>query len=420
MQRRFAFARLPDAPDRFSSCGVCSTTPGLVHPSSEAPVTSGVDAPPTVLLVCPGLDHAHRGFETFARECFEALQHRADLTIELVKGSGARARGEVVVPTLTREALLARLIARPWAIEPFIVEHLAFTLVLLPLLVRRRPDVVYFSEWHVGRVLGRWRQLSGQSFALVFCNGAFAAGGYGHLDRVQQLVPGAIEYTAEGGEPAGRQELLPLGVRIEAPLVLPDDTERAVLRQALSLPVDRQIVLSAGAINTSVKRMDYVIGEIASMPEPRPYLLLVGQEELETPPIRRLALELLGAENHDIRTVAPAAMRNLYRASDVLVLASLWESFGRVLVEAQSHGLPCLAHDYPVMRWVLGDEGETADLREAGGVVAWLRGLTPSNFSSEARRRRHRAAYDRFSWDTLADRYVEMLQAAAEDRLVKK
>jgi glycosyltransferase involved in cell wall biosynthesis len=193
------------------------------------------------------------------------------------------------------------------------------------------------------------------------------------------------------------------------------DTERSNLRARLGIPADRRIVLSVGAINRQ-KRMEYLIEEVASMPEPRPYLLLAGQEEAETPAIRRIAQERLGAEGHDIRTVPPAAMADHYRASDVFVLASLWESFGRALVEAQSHGLPCLAHDYPVMSWVLGDEGDTADLREAGSAAGWLDGLTAADFSDEARRRRHRSAYERFSWTMLADRYAEMLRAAAQER----
>jgi hypothetical protein len=68
------------------------------------------------------------------------------------------------------------------------------------------------------------------------------------------------------------------------------------------------------------------------------------------------------------------------------------------------------------MSWVLGDEGETADLRAAGSVAAWLAGLTAEDFSQEARRRRHRSAYERFSWTRLADPYVEMLRAAAQER----
>jgi glycosyltransferase involved in cell wall biosynthesis len=370
---------------------------------------------PTVLLACPGLDHAHRGFETFASECFEALRDRGDVAMTLVKGSGAGRRAELVVPTLTRERELARVLARPWSVPSFVVEHIVFGLALIPVLVRRRPDVIYFSEWHLGRVLAAWRRVSRQPFALVFCNGALAPGGYRRFDRVQQLVPGAIEYSVNGGESPARQELLPLGVAMESALRSLTDADRADLRARIGLPANRRIVLSAGAINRQ-KRVHYLIEEIASMPEPRPYLLLAGQEEGETPALRRMAHERLGADGHDIRTVPPAAMADHYRASDVFVLASLWESFGRVLVEAQSHGLPCLAHSYPVMSWVLGDEGDTADLRDAGSAAGWLAGLTAADFSDEARRRRHRAAHDRFSWARLADRYAEMLRAVAQKR----
>lgn len=368
-----------------------------------------------MLLACPGLDHAHRGFETFARECFEALRDRPDLSIELVKGSGFPAPAEMVVRTVTRRTRAARALARSLSVEPFIVEHVTFAQALVPLLVRRQPNVVYFSEWHVGRVLAAWRRVSRQRFALVFCNGALAPSGYGHLDRVQQLVPGAIEYTLARGEPPDRQQLLPLGVAMEHSLAPLADGERATLRERLRLPADRQIVLSAGAINRQ-KRIDYLIDEVASMPAPRPYLLLAGQQEADTPAIRRAALERLGPDGHDIRTVPPQAMPDHYRASDSFVLASLWESFGRVLVEAQSHGLPCLGHSYPVIDWVLGGEGDTADLSEPGAVAGWLRGLVAAEFSFDARRRRHRSAYARFSWDVLTDRYVAMLRQVAQER----
>ena len=366
---------------------------------------------PQVLLVCPGLDHAHRGFETFARECFTALHGRDDLDLELIKGSGPRGPGERAIPTLTRRARTARWVARRRDVEPYIVEHVAFAAALLPLLARRRPDVVYFSEWHVGRALAAWRRRTRARFALVFCNGALVPTGYERFDRVQQLVPGARDYAVAHGEDPERQVVLPLGVAMPDTLGPPGDAE---LRAHLGLPAGRRIVLSAGAINRQ-KRIDYLVEEIAALPEPRPYLLLAGQQEAETPALRRLAQERLGPDGHDIRTVAPEAMPDLYRAADAFVLASLWESFGRVLVEALSHGLPCLAHDYPVMRWVLGDAGEVADLEVPGALGAWLQSPDANDLSEDARRRRHQSAYKRFSWGNLADRYAALLQGAAAD-----
>jgi 1,2-diacylglycerol 3-alpha-glucosyltransferase len=371
-------------------------------------------ARPHVLLVCPGLEHARRGFETFARECFEALRERDDLRIELVKATGARAPGETVVRVPTRRSRVAQGLASRRAVNPFVVEHLAFGAALIPLLARRRPDVVYFSEWHVGRVLGAWRQRTGRRFALVFCNGGLVPGGYDHLDRVQQLTPGALEYTVAGGEPAERQRVLPLGVAMEPSVSPLDPQERERLRRRLHLPLDRRVVLGVGAINRQ-KRVDVLIEAIAAMPAPRPFLLLAGQAEAETPALRHLAATRIGPDGHDVRTVPPRDMPDLYRASDAFVLASLWESFGRVLVEAQSHGLPSLAHDDPVMRWVLGEAGETADLREPGAITRWLQARPPDDLDEKHRVARHRAAYERFSWDRLAGSYAAMLRESAED-----
>jgi 1,2-diacylglycerol 3-alpha-glucosyltransferase len=367
-----------------------------------------------VLLACPGLDSTRRGFETFARECFEAFRGHPEIDMQLAKGSGPRRDAETVIPALKREGRAARALARLLRREPFVIEHVAFSLALIPRLLRDKPDVVYFSEWHVGRVLAAWRRATRQRVALVFCNGGLVASGYEKVDVVQQLVPGAIEFTLERGASADNQILLPLGVAMErsAP---PNDSARAELRRGLGLPADRLVVMSAGALGYQ-KGMDRLIDEVGSMSEPRPFLLLAGQEEAETPAIRALAQERLGPDGHEIRTVAPQAMSDHYRASDAFVLASLWESFGKVLVEAQSHGLPCLAHDYPVMSWILGDEGDTRDLSHAGAIAAWLGGLSEADFAQERRLGRQRSASERFSWGALLPRYGSMLRPAADRR----
>jgi glycosyltransferase involved in cell wall biosynthesis len=65
------------------------------------------------------------------------------------------------------------------------------------------------------------------------------------------------------------------------------------------------------------------------------------------------------------------------------------------------------------MTWVLGDEGDTADLTRPGAIAEWLAGPESGDRSPERDRVRRESAYGRFSWDILADRYAEMLRAAA-------
>lgn len=363
-----------------------------------------------VLLACSGLDHVHRGFETFARECFDALRAEPDVEISLIKGSGARGRDERAIPTLRRDTRLAGAFARVWGRESFRVEQLAFGASLVPLIARRRPDIVYFSEWHTGLVLGTARRALGSGVRLAYCNGASAVTGFGHLDRVQQLTPAALRAVLAHGADPRRQALLPLGFAIPAEFQPVTASERASLRAALGLPDDRRIVLSVSALNRQ-KRIDYLVEELARLPEPRPFLVLLGHQEPETPSLRALADRSLGKLGHTVRTVAPGEIGAFYRASDVFVLASLGESFGRVLVEAMAHGLPCLAHDYEVARYVLGSHGFLADLSKPGALAGLLPAAEDADPAGAVER--HCFVYENFSWDRLRRPYVEFLQDAA-------
>lgn len=365
--------------------------------------------PVRVLLLCSGLDHAKRGFESFARECLAALKDEPAIDIELLKASGPPGERERAVPALTRESPLLRALGRASHREPFRFEQAAFALSALPVIARRRPDVVYFSEWHTGLVLG----LLGRAVPpMVLCNGTMAVEHFGHLARVQELTPAALqEVLARGGDPA-RHVLLPLGFAMPERYEPPGAEERDALRARLDLPAGRPVVISSAALNRSHKRLDYLIEEVARLPGPRPFVLLIGEPDAETPAIRALAAERLGPDGHSIRTVPHGEVGPLLRASDAFVLASLGEGLPRALIEALAEGLPCLVHDYEVTRFALGEQGRYGDFSRPGGLAGLLGDLTAEPDAAAARER-HASAYARFSWDRLRPRYVELLRGAA-------
>jgi len=369
--------------------------------------------PARVLLVCPGLDHAMRGFESFARESFEALRGETAFELQLIKGSGAPGAGERAVPTLRRDRPLAAALGRATGRPSFLFEHLAFAISLQPVLLARKPDVVYFSEWHTGRALARLRSVTGRRYKLVLCNGTMAVEGFEHLDHVQELTPAALEVVLERGADPARHAVLPLGFDIDSSYTPVSQDARLALRRRLGLPADRAVVLSVAALNDHHKRLRYLIEEIAAMPEPRPFLLLAGQPEEETPAIRSLAQERLGPDNHSIRTVPHGEVADLYRAADAFVLASLGEGLPRALIEAMSHGLPCFTHAYGVPEFVLGQHGSMADLTEASALAQLLSAALGNDTAPDAADARHRFAYERFSWDVLRPRYVELFTRVA-------
>lgn len=369
------------------------------------------------LLVCSGLDHAHRGYESFARECFAALRDEPGLDLELVKSSGTARAGERLAWTLRRDRLAARGLGWAIAARPFRVEAFAFGFSLQPLLLRRPPDVVYLSEWDTARVLARWRALTRQRFKILFSNGGFAASGFEHLDHVQELTPAGRDYVLERGADPRRHTVLPMGFHIERTLAPVTAEVRRELRGRLELPQDRSIVVSLAALNSHHKRLDYVIEEVAALERPRPFLLLDGQPEEETPALRALARERLGPDGYDIRTSPSATVPDVLRACDTFVLASLAETQGRALIEAMAHGVPCLAHDSPITRFATGPHGFYGDLVARGSLTRLLREC--ATFDAGEMRARieagHRHVYERFSWERLRPRYLELLAAVANN-----
>ncbi|HKP89675.1 MAG TPA: glycosyltransferase family 4 protein [Thermoleophilaceae bacterium] len=368
--------------------------------------------PVRVLLACSGLEHARRGFESFARECFDTLRDEPLLDLELVKATGDDADRERAVPALKRDGRAAGALARLSGREPLHVEQFAFAFSLQPRILRRRPDVVYFSEWYTGVGLNLLRRVNRQDYALVMSNGSMAAEGFKWFDRVHQHTAPAYEYVLARGADPRRHTLLPVAFKMAPELEVPSDDERRSLRSRHGLPADRMIVISVAALNWWHKRLDYLIEEVALLPEPRPFLLLVGQPEPETEALRVLARERLGEDGHDFRTVSPAEVDELLRASDAFVLASLAEGLPRALVEGAARGLLCIAHDYPIPRYALGDHGRLGNFLERGALAELLREWSPRDRDPSLARERHRYVYERFSWDTLRPQYVDLLVGA--------
>ncbi|HVE69377.1 MAG TPA: glycosyltransferase family 4 protein [Solirubrobacteraceae bacterium] len=364
-------------------------------------------------MLCSGLGHAMRGFESFATECFAELSSEPGLRMGLLKARGPARGDDRTARAPGRASRTARLTGRAVGRDGYFAEQMLYALRVLPRLARGRPDVVYVSDVALAGALGRWRRASRQRFRLLLSNGAPLPPPFDwSIDHVQQLTPGPYEAALAHGDPPERHTLLPLGVAMEPEPDAVSGDRRAALRGRLGLPDDRPVVLSVAALNLWSKRLDRVVDAVASL-EPRPYLVLLGEREEETPAVLRAATAALGADGFTARTVTPREVADHYRAADAFVLASRHESMGRVLVEALSHGLPVVAHDGPVMRFVTGDEAFLADLARPEAVAATLDRALAAGAEPAARRARHAFVHARFSWDALRPGYVEMLEAVA-------
>jgi 1,2-diacylglycerol 3-alpha-glucosyltransferase len=366
-----------------------------------------------VFLVCPGLGHVIRGYETFTRECFEALRHDPNLDLVLYKGAGPASDGDRTAFCLKRNGALAKALGMAFR-DGYYWEQTSFGLSLIPAVVRHKPDVVYFSDGVVGNILWRWRRLTGARFKLLLSNGGpLGPPDFPRWDHVHQVSSVFYEESAQAGRPSETQTLLPYGFNVATTFTPPTIEEKVRIRRELCLPVDRPVILSVGAFNASHKRMDYLIREVAALPAPRPYVIVLGQRDAESPAMEALAREMLGIDGFECRTVAFGEVPQYHRSADVFVLASRKEGFSRAMGEASLAGLRCIAADRGHARFALGDVGTYGDFEIAGTLTRLLsQALARPDDPAEAIRR-HAVQFERLSWDRLAAKYVDMIVRCA-------
>jgi glycosyltransferase involved in cell wall biosynthesis len=182
------------------------------------------------------------------------------------------------------------------------------------------------------------------------------------------------------------------------------------------IDLDRPVLLYVGRF-TAVKRIPLLIEAFAKA---RPHAALVilggfpGEWEGEHPldAIERTGAEhvyLAGWHGHD-------ALADFFAASDAVVLPSVREQFGQVLVEGMACGLPAIAVDAHGPSEIVR-HGETGWLVEPDDVDGLAQALAEVVNQPEERRRRGRQAHDdvreRYAWPALAGEVAEIYEQVA-------
>jgi 1,2-diacylglycerol 3-alpha-glucosyltransferase len=356
-----------------------------------------------VAIACCGLEHVHRGFESFSRELFAALSGSADVI--LLKGSGKRRPNEIVVPCLRRDFL--KRFMNP--ARAFYWEQITFAIALVPYLILKKIDIVHYSEGNVGNALARFLRWTGSRVRLLQSNG-------GPLDPrafrpetfIHQVCKTGLDQALECGIPPGRMHLIPYGIAAEQFRVT---AQREVVRLRFGLPQDKFLILSLAALNREHKRLDYLIQEVAALHDASVFLCMAGEPTSETPGLQELATELLPGR-HTFITVPREKIPELLSVGDLFVLASLNEGFGMVLIEACSAGVPVVCHNSAHFQWVLGDAALYTDMAEFGALTLTIQeAIGRQEKLSRLRSLGIARVENCYDWKVLVPRYIEMYRS---------
>jgi 1,2-diacylglycerol 3-alpha-glucosyltransferase len=371
-------------------------------------------SPLKIFFSCSGVGIVDRGIETFFREAFDGLRGTEGLDITLYKGAGEGRSNERVLWNVPRTGAVASFLGACIRRNSYVAEQLSTFPSMVRAIRKHQPDIIFYSDSNLGFQLFRWRKQIGVPFRLLFSNGGPVNPPFPRADYVHQVAPIYYEQALAAGVSPDQQTMVPYGILVpEGPPEVGETVKREV-RRKLGLPLDRKIVLSVGWISAQQKRMDYLVNEVSSLPAPGPYLVLLGSMDKQSEAILDLARAKLGAENFMARSVSHQQVANYYRAADLFALASLQEGFGRVFLEALTYGLPVIAHNHPVMRFVLGDCCMLADLSKPGELAEKLAAALQTNNSPDDAAQRRESVRNRFSWSVLAPHYREMFYDCAQ------
>ena len=238
-----------------------------------------------------------------------------------------------------------------------------FPLALVRALRHFKPDVVFTTSNDVACLLLMLRPLFFRDTRVIVTQHLSLSAPRRHahgLKRVKleiirflmrHLLPAAdsIVAVSQGVAYDMEQEVLPAKIHtrvIYNPIVAPDFEERTGQTAIWPWP-DRDLptIIFVGRLS-SVKRLDLLLGSFRSLVRSIPSrLLIVG-----TGPLRQELEQRVQNEGIDQYCRLTGFVENplpLISASDVLVLASDYEGFGNVLVEAMACGTQVIATDCP-------------------------------------------------------------------------
>ncbi|MFI2753115.1 glycosyltransferase [Cellulomonas sp. P22] len=410
---------------------------------------------------------ARRGarVEIFTRATSSALP-------ETVLLDGTAADGSPLTGAAAREVLLADEVP-DGVVPPVLVHHVpagpfegldkndlpgqlcAMTAGVLRSEAARRPgwyDVVHTHYWLSGQVgwlaADRWEvPLVHTMHTMAKVKNASLAPGdtpepAGRVIGEEQVVAASDALVASTAEEADELVQLydadPAQVHVVAPgvdldLFTPqpgqprprfDPAVRRAEREALGLPLDRDVVLFAGRVQP-LKAPDVLVralGEIAAAGGEVPLLVVIGGPSGRPTAVRELqALAAASGLADDVLFLPPVPRDELarwYRAADLVAMPSRSESFGLVAVEAQACATPVLASAVGGLRSVVVD-GVSGRLVVGHEPATWARAITDALASDELRTTwpdGARRVAERYGWDATAAQVLKVYALADAHR----
>jgi glycosyltransferase involved in cell wall biosynthesis len=344
------------------------------------------------------------GSEIFAIELVRHLNSYFE--VELLSGAAC---GDFSYPAggiprvdaykLVRHPLLAPLFHRFASHPEILIEHLSNFLPCAIHCLTHSTDLIFPCNDYGGLAMAAVvRAIKGTP--ILFTEHVGLMGGGVSLTRNLRFQPDRLVVFSESTaafahnlRPSQPVSIIPNGVDVHR--FTPDGD-----RLDLNLP--KPVVLCVASLKrNSHKRIELAMQALARLPKAS--LLLCG-DGLDRDYFQALGEKLLGRERFAIKSVPYQQMPLIYRSADAFTLPSIDEPFGLAYLEAMASGLPIVATDDQMRRYIVGNGGVLCDVTNLDSYANALSMVLEGDWQARARE----TALG-FSWDAIARRYRDVI-----------
>lgn len=303
--------------------------------------------------------------------------------------------------------LLQRLASRADVLHAHLGEDLAVAPLALAAARRHGVPLVLTLHMSLRHTLAGG---SPRARALRALGGRLEAFGVASADAVIALTPRLRHLLLDAGVPAERMQVVPSGVALGA-ADAPADGRPAVQPDPLAA-IPRPRVVYVGRL-TRQKGLRTLVDAAARLGTPGAQLVLVGDGGERRPLERSLRRHGLDGRAHLLGFRPHEEIPALLRSADVLVLPSLYEELGSVLLEGMQAGVPIVASRTGGIPYAVGAAGVLVPPGDAAALAAALDGVLADRRLARRLTALGRERVRRFDWERLADRVLDVYRTVA-------
>lgn len=288
----------------------------------------------------------------------------------------------------------------PWLPQPKLIEQMTSILPCISYLLNHPADLILPHAGYSSLLAATFVRAIKQT-PILFTDYNSLLDQEKKLERKLALKPNRlitlnpfVAKSAKRLSPNQLIETIPWGI---------DLTEFTPEGQKMITGLTQPCVITVAPLNRhSNQRIELTIEAVSHLPQ---VSLLICGEGVDRHYFQELGDRLLGKERFQIKTFAYAQMPQVYRSGNIFTSATEQEPWGLKYIEAMACGLPVVATDNPVHRYLIGTGGITCDVTNIKTYTAALRSALAQHWYQQQPRQNA----SRFSWQGITLLYYQAI-----------